>query len=484
TFPDADVVFRSSDGKLIHVHTGNLQFGSDAFPPTIRPQKDEIVDLPEDFETLEVVFRFVYPKLLPDLEKVNFRLLYNVAEAVEKYEVHIGKKMCCIFMKKHATSSPLHVLDYSIKHGYPEIANSAAPHLKFVQLTDLKATTWVTRELFALWMPYYYHWEDAVRSTVKPLISAQNHKVNEPASGRKSIGQSGRVAIAIVPLDCPSWPSHQKTILSALTAVSGPDWTIAEVITVPEESAPCYADVVFRSSDGKLFHVHTKNLEFGSEGFPPAGIRPQNNEIVDLSEDSTILELLFSFMYPKLLPDLGKLDFNTLSKLSEAVEKYEVHITGRFLTHKRQNVTSYPLHVLNYAVKHAYPAIANSAAPHLKFSPLAKKEIVTWVTREVLELWMLYYHQWVEAVRSVIEELAEESHATRPLHTNPTRCAAWTKYQREIIANLSRDSGPDWTIAQVIAVPEGALPCCEAAAKKWRTELARKLKDIPPFVKV
>lgn len=84
------------------------------------------------------------------------------------------------------------------------------------------------------------------------------------------------------------------------------------------------ADVIFQSCDGVFFHIHRKNLEVNTEGFPPAGFDTQNN-IVALSEHSTTLELLFQFVYPARHPYLASVDFETLAKLAEAAEKYQVY---------------------------------------------------------------------------------------------------------------------------------------------------------------
>ena len=83
------------------------------------------------------------------------------------------------------------------------------------------------------------------------------------------------------------------------------------------------ADITFQSSDRVLFHAHRKNLETNSAAFPPAEMLVCD-EFVPLSEDSTTLELLFSFMYPRRHPDLESTPCEILAPLAEAAEKYEV----------------------------------------------------------------------------------------------------------------------------------------------------------------
>jgi hypothetical protein len=84
------------------------------------------------------------------------------------------------------------------------------------------------------------------------------------------------------------------------------------------------ADVTFKSSDGVLFHVHRKNLEVCTEGFPPAEISVTAGEVSDLLETAETLDLLFQFMYPKRHPALDTTPFEILHPLAEAAEKYQV----------------------------------------------------------------------------------------------------------------------------------------------------------------
>ena len=84
------------------------------------------------------------------------------------------------------------------------------------------------------------------------------------------------------------------------------------------------ADVLFKSSDDVLFKVYRKHLEMFSEGFC-APLVQAADDVVSLTEKADILELLFQFCYPKRQPPLESLDFETLSELVEAVEKYQVY---------------------------------------------------------------------------------------------------------------------------------------------------------------
>ena len=81
------------------------------------------------------------------------------------------------------------------------------------------------------------------------------------------------------------------------------------------------------SSDGVVFKVHRKNLEFHSDIFADAASAtlPQKDDgIVQFSESSHVLDLLFQHMYRQRQPDLKDVKFEVLAGLAEAAEKYVV----------------------------------------------------------------------------------------------------------------------------------------------------------------
>lgn len=82
------------------------------------------------------------------------------------------------------------------------------------------------------------------------------------------------------------------------------------------------ADVTFVSSDNVLFKIHRKHLESNAVAFPPAEF-DTCEEVVQLTEASETLELLFQFVYPRRHPNLETTPFEILSPLAEAAEKYE-----------------------------------------------------------------------------------------------------------------------------------------------------------------
>ncbi|KAJ7840663.1 hypothetical protein B0H13DRAFT_1649529 [Mycena leptocephala] len=126
------------------------------------------------------------------------------------------------------------------------------------------------------------------------------------------------------------------------------------------------ADMTISSSDGVLFKVYRKNLEVHSDVFADAEdtTRPENgDEIVYLTESSTVLDLLFQFMYRQPQPDLEALEFKTFASLAEAAEKYVVYSALTLCRNKmKDSISAHPLEVLLYAVRHDHVQLANEAA--------------------------------------------------------------------------------------------------------------------------
>jgi hypothetical protein len=96
---DSDITFKSCDGVLFKIHTVNIQTHTKGFAPPEFPTLDEIVSLPENSSTLELLFQFMYPERHPDLEFVSFDILEPLAEAAEKYEVFSAMNICKIRMR-------------------------------------------------------------------------------------------------------------------------------------------------------------------------------------------------------------------------------------------------------------------------------------------------------------------------------------------------------------------------------------------------
>jgi hypothetical protein len=95
------VTFESCDKILFKIHRNNLKTHSEGFTPpdgTLSPNA-EVVSLSERAQVLELLFQYMYPQRPPDLRKLDFKVLADVAEAVEKYQVYAAMEICNIRME-------------------------------------------------------------------------------------------------------------------------------------------------------------------------------------------------------------------------------------------------------------------------------------------------------------------------------------------------------------------------------------------------
>ncbi|KAG6827212.1 hypothetical protein H0H92_012753 [Tricholoma furcatifolium] len=165
------------------------------------------------------------------------------------------------------------------------------------------------------------------------------------------------------------------------------------------------AEIRFQSYDGVIFHIHKINLYACTEGFSP----PENctfHELVPLSEESYILELLFQFIYPQPQPDLSTLAFEDLLMLSEAAEKYVVYpamnlCTVYLIKHLPENDDD----ILAHGLQHKILALVNAAAPVLLRRPL--EDVVAKIGSDYSSSFRKYHMQWTEASRKSLSHLSD-----------------------------------------------------------------------------
>ena len=168
-------------------------------------------------------------------------------------------------------------------------------------------------------------------------------------------------------------------------------WTFTDwaqlVVNAPD------SDVTFRSSDNVLFHVHRRNLKTHAAAFPLPKLKT-SGEVIELTEDSSILELLFQFMYPQYPPELEKVTFSTTESLAEAAEKYQAfsaifacRVFFRYILHDflccrysspdgRSVTAQYPIGIFVYAVRHGQDELINKCAPFLLEKPLVELAVL------------------------------------------------------------------------------------------------------------
>ncbi|KAF5343045.1 hypothetical protein D9758_011157 [Tetrapyrgos nigripes] len=157
-------------------------------------------------------------------------------------------------------------------------------------------------------------------------------------------------------------------------------------------------EIVFKSSDSVLFYIHSKNLEFMSEGFPPVDniIPPRPENPVVLTEDSTTLEFLFQFTYPRMPPDLDDLGFDGVMKLAEAADKYGIHQAMGFCVQelRRRFTQSKTFEIFILACQHGHEKLMYELAPLLVHRPLS--QFVHKIPVKLYVPWSLYHDQFRE----------------------------------------------------------------------------------------
>ncbi|KAF5379850.1 hypothetical protein D9615_005820 [Tricholomella constricta] len=157
--PDADLLFRSSDDVGFHIHSKNLKTTTGGFPPREFAQGNEvpIIDLPENAAVLELLFQFVYPRRQPSLAKLDFNVLAQLSEAVEKYMVYPAQQICASMMTKTLPKHALEILDYSFKHDYAALSDQAATYVTLAEMAQGVKT--VSPEVVHAWWRYYATWK-------------------------------------------------------------------------------------------------------------------------------------------------------------------------------------------------------------------------------------------------------------------------------------------------------------------------------------
>ena len=105
------IVFRSRDHVLLNIHRANLRAVTDGpFAVDLAAPEGDVADLPEDGDTLELMFRHVYPGRIPSLAPLPFQKLYTLAEASEKYRVGPAMNMCYTHLEYVRSSVVLRLL--------------------------------------------------------------------------------------------------------------------------------------------------------------------------------------------------------------------------------------------------------------------------------------------------------------------------------------------------------------------------------------
>ncbi|KAF9259664.1 hypothetical protein L218DRAFT_637205 [Marasmius fiardii PR-910] len=162
--PSSNVTLQSSDRVLFKLHRINLEMHSrvfaDAASSTVGAASDEIVMLSESSMVLELMFQYMYLQPQPDLSHVEFEILKELAEAVEKYEVYCAMVVCSQQMRKHIPEHPVDVMLYAIRHKYTDIMNESATTT--LDIAPYSMLSRVPLNVFEAWINYVQTYQTLV----------------------------------------------------------------------------------------------------------------------------------------------------------------------------------------------------------------------------------------------------------------------------------------------------------------------------------
>ncbi|KAF9022742.1 hypothetical protein BDZ89DRAFT_1070444 [Hymenopellis radicata] len=189
-------------------------------------------------------------------------------------------------------------------------------------------------------------------------------------------------------------------------------------------------DVIIRSSDGKLFGCHSHRLALYSPGFPPYS--PDGDTAVELPEQG------------------------------DAAEKYGVYSAIEISKLRmRLAVSTQPLEVLRYAVRHDYhtlPASPNHAVKVFDYGRL-------------YSAWTSYRDQFARVYNSITSSRPEPNQ-----HSGGSRkCTIWNRYVNDVQKEASRRRRSDLTNVDSFEgtmheIGEGRFDDCscnDAAIGRW-----------------
>ncbi|KAJ3819655.1 hypothetical protein F5880DRAFT_1616258 [Lentinula raphanica] len=250
-------------------------------------------------------------------------------------------------------------------------------------------------------------------------------------------------------------------------------------------------NVSFRSSDGILFRVDQWHLVFASTVFPPLCCLP--DEVVELTESSETLEILFTFVYPNLpIPDIGLLPFDALKSLFLAADKYAFNAVIEIsLSHLHKYVQAHPFEILTMAGRYNTKSLLTAVAPYAVSISPELLEAMGFST-DLCTKWKKYREDWWSAILASREILNGHDY----------QCIAWNERLHPGLLNrIYPAEGPAyrlvkgkntkgqqglWEIYDLMMFKLKYLPtdwygdimCCRYELRRWFDHVAEALQSI------
>ncbi|KAH0578074.1 hypothetical protein H2248_005538 [Termitomyces sp. 'cryptogamus'] len=158
---EADLILVSSDGVSFAAHARNLERYSEGFPPSSFNSGEpdsQVVYLNESSNTVRLLLQYMHLRPQPDIEKLPFRELEELANAAEKYLIFNAMMVCKLCMKANASLWPMHVLKYAVKHGHKDLADQAASYTVVREPAEIEEFFGRNSQIFYIWLAYRQQW--------------------------------------------------------------------------------------------------------------------------------------------------------------------------------------------------------------------------------------------------------------------------------------------------------------------------------------
>ncbi|KAF8161659.1 hypothetical protein B0H34DRAFT_701977 [Crassisporium funariophilum] len=272
---------------------------------------------------------------------------------------------------------------------------------------------------------------------------------------------------------------------SFVTSDSEASSTQVEPVCCPVLTCHLHGDLVLQASDGVQFLAHKINLQTYSQVFAPsAALEASEDEVVHLTESSSVLRLILQYMHNIRQPDLRGLPFSTLEALSEAVEKYIIYSAMEVCnTRMEQAVIEHPLEVYIYASKHGYSELVDKAAPLMIKLPLG--EVIQTTSRAGLELICLlkfvrYRVLWEDVFKSsVLDNLPVVLHKG-----GYAECAKWPDFYHAVVMKAALNLDALRRFGEITDSAKYHITGCEHCTirlSQWTVKVSGSIKSLPLY---
>ncbi|THV04273.1 hypothetical protein K435DRAFT_714731 [Dendrothele bispora CBS 962.96] len=360
--PTSDITLQSSDRVLFKVHRRNLEMYSQVFAdaagatatvppstPTRAPasltgtveqplsssssssssqlhdntssptQSSEIVHLSESSAVLDLMFQYMYLQPQPDLRKVDFDVVKDLAEAVEKYCVYSAMGALNLRMREHIPSQPVEVLLYAIRHNHPELINeSAEATLEFPPYPMLQR---VPLEVFSAWISYQQTYHVLLSKEFTRFGPKRNHASSFIHSQHNSHSNNNNSSNELSQQGCKSWYEHYATITSVIgpgfgyspSSSSGPSPTTT---TTGGRMGSANTSYNFGGASGTLAGLGGPSSRWASSSLSSTSSLHHPTPLTSASSPST-LNLFFSTLQQRHLLASSVINFESASGCSD-----------------------------------------------------------------------------------------------------------------------------------------------------------------------